>query len=287
MSVWMKRNRIEHALDVIEPPFPSGEWQWMEENSTPDPLQILAASQAPALIRMSWRARPGHEAITDLFGWQRSSSEGARMRSWGTLEEALFLSTVADIDFRGALVCDGWSATPLAHRLMTPWLDGNGAPTLAAGMSWSAGLAAECMLAGFLKSPPRDRAPSAAAVWAAWRDRKAMLKAALVFSDAGIPVRNAYLGGLNVVVTDETLPAALDAAWRAGLVAPLSLVERAMALGVDRAPDIPAWGGSPVFMAYALAFASAWRSSLVRFDGLVDLRPDEVESAFHEIESAI
>lgn len=299
MSVWMKRNRIEHALDVLDPPFPAGDWHWMPPDASgkaasgaqggevPDPLRALAASRAPALVQMSWRARPGHEAITDLFGWQRSSSEGARIRSWGTLEEALFLSNVADIEFRGALVCDGWSRSPLSPRLMAPWLDRHGAPTLAAGMSWSAGLAAECLLGGFLKSPPRDRAPSAAAVWAAWRDRKAMLKAALVFADAGIPVRNAYLGGLNVIVTDETLGPALDASWRAGLVPPLALVERAMSMGIARAPDIPAWGGNPVFMAYGLAFASAWRNALVRFDGLIDLPPDEVEPAFHDIESSI
>jgi len=286
-AVWMKRHRLEHALDVLGGRFPSGDWRWIEGNAVDDPLGALSQAAAPALVNMSWRARPGNELVSELFDWKQVSAGGSRIRSWATLEEALFLSQVADIQVRGALVCDGWSSVDMAGRLLAAFCDGKANPALAAGLSWSASLVAECVLGGFLKTPPATHAPTASAVWASWRDRHAMLRAALVFTDAGIPVRNTYLGGVNVIVSDETLPAALDAAWRAGLVPPLSLVQRALSLGLRDQPDPQGWGGDPRYMPLALSFRSGWRSVLIRFDELIELPGHEVEAAYLAIEESL
>src|SRR5690606_30056085 len=118
---------------------PSGDWSYVRTSQMTDPVSRLAATGAPVLVNLRWRAREGFESIADLFGWKRSARNGNQMRSWATLEEASLLQRIAEVEVMEALACDGWSKAGLDGRLLGTLLGEDGEPNLAGALSWSAG----------------------------------------------------------------------------------------------------------------------------------------------------
>lgn len=131
---WIRRPRLQHAIDVLSAPVPvfGGKWEAFKDKSllrTSRALDFLIASEEPVLARAS--VKNIDPAVSDLIGFGNTANKSEnRVREWISQPELLWLSNYAEIDIKDAFLCKGGyqpgfvsEQYPLKEHLVSPNLN--------------------------------------------------------------------------------------------------------------------------------------------------------------------
>jgi len=127
---WIRRPRIQHALDVLSSPVPvfGGKWDLLKEKSLlarPDIVDFLIKFPQPVLTKVS--VKNIAPEVADLIGFGNTANKREnKIRHWLSQPELIWLSTYAQIHVEEVLVGEGYQpgflsdSHPLKETLAKP-----------------------------------------------------------------------------------------------------------------------------------------------------------------------
>lgn len=281
--------RLSYALNVTAGDVPAtSAWQIAsrpDDQGVEEFLQQMRRTGRPAIYKAM--CQPGEAFVPEhvqAFANGLSSSMGDAHRARFIDDEIRLLSPHYRMMIEGVIAGSGWrpSATGQLLRCLE---DCAGGPE-ASRASWSAGLAAENILASAMRAARKESpGQTAEAVWIAARDRAAMVPAIGALTDVGAMLVSANCGTITVrcPADIEMLMLILDAAWEAGLLLPLETVEELRRMGVPIPSGQSLFGGISVDYLLSAAVHKRQRNALWALDGIMDLPADERARRFRII----
>lgn len=282
--------RFGHALRSCAVRVPArGTWKkacLSGDMLTAEHMKRLNDLDLPVLVRA--RPVPRRSAAPGFIdAWTRSPHDW--MRTCYTLEEVLILSEHFDFQGPTAVAGPGWTDTISGGFLKD--LEVAAGTTDVAHAAWSAGIVAENILCGALRTIRRrdgsgESSICPEAVWVAMEDRRLMLPAIAALETCGGRVTSGYAGRITVIAPDEPeiLSSLVHAAGDLGLVFPMATLRDMAARGVHAMPQASVPPGTSRGEALLLAAMRARsRNAMWRLDSLLDLPQSERRMAFHSL----
>ena len=223
-----RRPRIEHALDVLRVPIPTGDWRFHNDDSIPRQRRVafLVDLRQPVLAHGYYDQVDAAFAEVVNYGASVKSD-----RQFICQPDLLVLSRFAKVAVSGAFVAETYTnlTTRLPLELARP----------VGPLSISIGLLTEaCLVALMQRSPPRTqsaikdahRLTTPRSVWLTAADRFHCMSAALQFHTFGFTVTNYGAGQVTVQVPVTRAIEACKLSSLIGFVPPLVLQEEAARL---------------------------------------------------------
>lgn len=280
--------RLSYAERILSMRVPAaGKWQQAHldnrELLTDPVLAQLRALDRPVLVTARIVPVRGAEDPT-LAAWV-TQSVGGYVRKTYPLEEVLELFHAYRFHDPLVMVGPGWKE-PAGKGLLDALISSCRADTLAQA-SWSAGVVAENILCGTMRTGRAPKGDSEGvvapeSVWISAHDRIATLPYIRALQGFGLTFAGSYAGGVRFKSPDdaEMITAAVNAGWELGLHAQLSLVRRVRELGSELVHDPRLYGGASDRAFLPTLTQSGRNGSLWKIDSVVDADPEERAAAF-------
>ncbi len=235
--VGVRRNRLQHALDILSTPIPQGPWEVVSQHLLPaddrDRVAWLLAQTRPTMARVSIVTEDTDRHRMVAFGVpsvptsnkpKKNGMAVSNLRQWVSAPELLMLSAFTTMRVNDVLLAESYA--PLVAKKSFPmplephdW------------MSTSFGLFAEnywsAMALPMAAPVSHALTYTARSVWLRAADRVYSFHAAMQMRLSGIAVGNYGSGAVGLWVPEGGMAHALDAAARAGLIAPMLMPESA------------------------------------------------------------
>jgi len=231
----LRRNRMQHASEVLSCATPVGQWRFLTEKDMPSTaaqrLDWAARSAQPILVRAAVsRINPEYLQLV-AFGNSMGGGQGVT-RQWLSQPELIWLREFADIRINAAFVADRAGPPPINFQAMTALTANFGLPESAAHLCPSVGLFLENLLYSLMLDVRMKGRIQASfllphAVWLRAVDRALCFCAATRVAKAGMIVLGYGNGAVRVAVQEGGTADLLRAAGSAGLAASCNSAQRA------------------------------------------------------------
>jgi hypothetical protein len=228
--VGVRRNRVQHALDILASPVPMGPWEVVPMSMLPasgrERVAWVLSQSRPVLARISMTGEDSDQYRMVAFGVSSVQKTGSRsvggshMRQWVASPEMAMLASFCSVEVHDVLLASSYA--PIAARYPFPTVEPHD------WFSLSFGLFAENYWSSLIiptkgSGPGQDSIHTARAVWLRAVDRVYSFHAAMQMRLSGVIVSQYGNGAVGCWVPEGGLAHIQDAARRAGLLAPLLL----------------------------------------------------------------
>ena len=267
--------KLTHALAVTRGQVPaSAVWAEGRPKAGPEGERFLAQvleDARPYLVQAEFDVSPGQTPVhVESF---INGPKSSYYRYFFNTDEIRALQAAGfEPRVQGVIAGGDWCASE-TRALLDDLVEAAGGRD-AAGMSWSANVLAENILAASFRTVPREaKCLPPEGVWIAARDRALMLPVISALSDAGAVLVSASCGSISMRVPDdpEIMTAVVLTAWELGAYLSCDTAEDLQKMGVEVPSDIESWGGNPVDYLSAAASHRLRKNALWQMDSVQDL----------------
>lgn len=281
--------RLSYALKLTEGDVPGhSRWQSARKSDDMSSAQFIEEMEEldrPAIYKaVCSPTAPFIPEYIEAFANGVGRDTGGAFRTRFTADEVRVLQEFYRVDIQGALAGEKWQSSVIGKLLRS--LEASCGGPEAARASWSAGLAAENILAAAFRSIKGD-APSsrAEAIWLAARDRVQMAEAVQKLTDMGASLVSANCGNITVrcPLDKEVLMVVVNAAWELGLILPLDDVSKMKKCGVEMPIDPALFGGNPQDLLLSAVVHQGNRNAVWTLDGVMDAPKGERAAAYRSL----
>lgn len=269
--VMLRRPRLDHAQYLARCPVPEGPWEYVQVSKMPAPpekrAEWLAGLDRPVLARVIVSS---DSDVGEVLAFGGGAHE---RRFWCAHPELKALCAFASVEVTGAYIGTGFSA---GEDLFSGLDDILRSPI--AATSWSVGLLAENLWVGACRQAEegRQRRLTLRGCWMRSMDRTQLFLDAVHLHASGFIVLGYGVGGIHVAIDEDMMDELVDAAFRRGLMTPMSLTCNESGPTVSNTPDLGDWGGERGSGLLALVMAMGRPDLLWRLDGLFEEPRDRV-----------
>lgn len=275
--------RLAYAEQVLSRPVPApGKWQQARLDDgdllTEETIRKLQSLDRPILVTARILPVKGKEDPL-LATWTIPTGHGFVRKTY-TLEEVVEMSPAYRFHDVMVMVGPGWAA-PAAAGLLSALKSACGVDQLAHA-SWSAGVVAENVLCGAMRSGRAPRGENEGvitpeSVWVGAHDRIAMRPLVAALQGFGMTLMGGYAGGIRFKAPQdpELISAAMNAGWELGLHGQIGLIRRVREMGGEIVSDRSLFGGAKgtilaPFLTQSMRFGSLWK-----IDEIIELSPEK------------
>ncbi|WP_298706071.1 hypothetical protein [uncultured Variovorax sp.] len=211
--VYLRRNRMQHALDIMRTPLPTGGWVATKPN-----LDALLDPSLPSLVEVMIEWRHADADLVSLIAFGADAGD-TKIRRWVSQIELTWLIKYARIEVRSAYSAN--TAAPLPVQLQLPRLIA-GDPVYQ--LSIPHGLVAEAHWTGLARPPYSRRARAGeittTSVWFRAMDRAISFQMALAARQLGGNVTGYGSGGVQVRLENTSVEQLVEVADAVGACHP-------------------------------------------------------------------
>lgn len=227
----LRRNRAQHALEVLQTPVPEGVWEYMEEVVMPPPRERVAwllAMERPLLVRARVsRVTPQYAELVAFGVQMRARRARSDLRNWMSHPELMWIREVAEVHITGAFVGTGYGGVNWREAVRQALRRDFGLPPSVLHLGVASGILLENLAAGAMAEmrpsqvvdgwyPPR-------AVWLRAVDRALSFFDAIRVAKAGARVVGYGSGTVRVMVPEGGSEQLALQARNAGVLAGMSV----------------------------------------------------------------
>lgn len=291
MLLRLRPARLAYAEQVLYRPVPApGKWQQARLDEadllTAETINKLKSLDRPVLVTA--RVLPIKGAEDPLLAtWTVPNGHGF-MRKTYTLEEVVEMTAAYRFHDVMVMVGPGWTE-PAAAGMIRALKGVCGIDTLAHA-SWSAGVVAENILCGAMRSGRAPKGESEGvitpeSVWIGAYDRIAMRPVVTALQGFGMTLMGGYAGGIRFKASrdPELISAAINAGWELGLHAQMGLIRKVRDMGGDVLSDRSLFGGAKETILAPFLTQSMRVSPLWKIDEIIELDPERRADAFLDL----
>ena len=285
--------RMSYAKQITRAEVPASCAIWQQAGrsgdiSSMDFFKEASGIRRPAIYMAICQPGPGYvPEHVQAFANGFNSSLSDTYRSRFLEEEIRIIKDYYDLSIESVIVGGSWKTC--STGVLIDGLEEVCGGEAAAAASWSAGLAAENILASALRSVGKESpGKNAEAIWIAARDRAAMMPAIGELAEIGAQLVSANCGNITMrcPLDTELLMLVVGTAWEMGLVLPLESVSTLRQQGIQIPTEHSLFGGKPVDYLLSAIVHRRERNALWSLDGIMDLPISERRKRFHKMISA-